>query len=236
MKKIFLAAFFLFFSLSSVTYAASNVPTQVGDIYVQDFANLIDSRAEQEIIKLGESLDKKHSAQISILTVKSIGNSTIEDYSLEAFRKYKLGNKEENNGILLVLAEKEKNVRIEVGYGLEGVINDGKAGSIIDQITIPHLKKGNTSLALYETYRTLNNEVNKYYENDSVSSDNSSESSFSLFNILLIIIILIIAVILDIYIFGGWLTYLILSIITNSDSGSSGGGGDSGGGGSSRDW
>lgn len=238
MKKVTMGIAFLWlflFSTNSVS-AGANIPQQVGDIYVQDFANIIEPNTEAEIIKLGKALDQKTKAQIAIMTVPSTGGLPIEEYALESFRTYQLGDKEENNGILLIISQDPKEVRIEVGYGLEGVINDGKAGTILDTITIPRLQEGKLSLAMYETYSKLVNEVQHYYDTGSVSEGDSGESKFSLGMVILIIIILVIAIILDIYIFGGLMTHIVLSLLSSAASVVTGGGGDSGGGGSSRDW
>ena len=108
----------------------------LGDIYVQDFANILNEEEKTELRNLGRSIEDQTTAQIAVLTVDTIGDRTIEEFANEAFRQYGIGNKEENNGVLLVIGmnpsqEWIKALRIEVGYGLEGRIPDGKAGRIL---------------------------------------------------------------------------------------------------------
>ncbi|MBU5873027.1 TPM domain-containing protein, partial [Vibrio cholerae O1] len=72
-----------------------------------------------------------------------------------AFRQYGLGNKTMNNGVLLVVAVKDRKIRIEVGYGLEGALPDGKVGRILDQYAIPYLKENKPDAAVINTYKKL---------------------------------------------------------------------------------
>lgn len=135
--------------------APNEIPAPVGDIYVQDFANVLSENEEIQLKNIGRSIDDQTTSQIAVLTVDSIGESSIEEYSVEAYRKFGLGTKENDNGVLLVIAMQEKKIRIEVGYGLEGIIPDGKSGRILDEYAIPHLQNGQPNLAVMNTYQAL---------------------------------------------------------------------------------
>lgn len=219
--------------------APNEIPAPVGDIYVQDFANILTENEEIQMRNMGRSIEDQTTSQIAVLTIDSIGETSIEEYSVEAYRKYGLGTTEENNGVLLVLAMKEKKIRIEVGYGLEGTIPDGKAGRILDEYAIPHLKNGQPNLAVMNTYQALANEVSGTSEFGQVPSQEQQQQDFPIPSWLLIIIVIGV-VVLDFMFFGGTLTYLLLSIITRGGGGGGGprggGGGSSGGGGASRGW
>ena len=257
MKK--LAVFALFFiltcSLANVVAAQPNIPEPVGDIYVQDFAGVLDDQEKSELIELGKRLDDATKAQISVLTVDSMEGSEIEEYSVEALRSFKLGDAELNNGVLIVLAMEEQKIRIEVGYGLEGAITDIKSGQILDDVAIPALKEGKYDVALTETYKAVYNDVTKeynlgdeFYQDLSVQpeSENFQPSGLQIF---LIIIVVIIVFILDAKFFKGFflqmLINILLIIISRGGGGGrgggsggprGGGGGSSGGGGASRGW
>lgn len=218
--------------------APNEIPAPVGDIYVQDFANILTENEEIQMRNMGRSIEDQTTSQIAVLTIDSIGETSIEEYSVEAYRKYGLGSTEENNGVLLVLAMKEKKIRIEVGYGLEGTIPDGKAGRILDEYAIPHLQNGQPNLAVMNTFQALANEVSGTSEFGQVPSQEQQQQDFPIPSWLLIIIIIGV-VVLDFMFFGGTLTYLLLSIITRGGGGGGprgGGGGSSGGGGASRGW
>lgn len=257
MKK--LAVFALFFiltcSLANVVAAQPNIPEPVGDIYVQDFAGVLDDQEKSELIELGKRLDDATKAQISVLTVDSMEGSEIEEYSVEALRSFKLGDAELNNGVLIVLAMEEQKIRIEVGYGLEGAITDIKSGQILDNVAIPALKEGKYDVALTETYKAVYNDVteeynlgDEFYQEPSVQPESETFQPSGL-QIFLIIIVVIIVFILDAKFFKGFFLQTLINILLifisrgggggrggGSGGPRGGGGGSSGGGGASRGW
>ncbi|MCM3727248.1 TPM domain-containing protein [Neobacillus cucumis] len=218
------------------------IPAPVGDIYVQDFAHVLNETERAELINLGRNIEDQTTAQVAVLTVDSIGDRTIEEYANEAFRQYGIGSKKEDNGVLLVLSMKEHKIRIEVGYGLEGRIPDAKAGRILDQYAIPFLKNNQPNQAVTETYKALAKEVMAEYNGESGQKTAPKDEGIGIPSWLIIIIVLVV-VFLDFKFFGGTLTYLLLSILSRGGGrggggGGSrgGGGGSSGGGGASRGW
>jgi uncharacterized protein len=240
----FLLVLFSFFLFSGNAFAEDvQIPTPVGDIYVQDFAHLLNETERAELNHLGRSIEDQTTAQIAVLTVETIGDRTIEEFAIEAFRQYGIGNKKENNGVLLVLAMKEHKVRIEVGYGLEGRIPDGKAGRILDDYAIPNLKNQQPNKAVVDTYKVLANEVLMEYgqEGQQPTKPSTQDEGSPLSGIpkWVLIIVVVVVVFLDFKFFGGTLTYLLISILSRGGRGGGsrgGGGGSSGGGGAGRGW
>ncbi|PAE23671.1 TPM domain-containing protein [Bacillus sp. 7894-2] len=226
--------------------ADESIPQPAGDIYVQDFAGVLNEREKSELINLGRQLEDQTTAQVAVLTVDTIGDRPIEEYANEAFRAYGIGSAAENNGVLLVVAMQDRKVRIEVGYGLEGRIPDGKAGRILDQVTIPYLQDGQPGRAVIETYKVLLQEAAGEEVNLGKSGDyagaGSKDEGIGIPSWLLIIIAVGL-LFLDIKFFGGAFSYAILSILSRGGGGGrggggprGGGGGSSGGGGASRGW
>ena len=76
------------------------------------------------------------------MTLESLNGANIEEYSLELGRRWGIGQKGKDNGALLVVAPNDKQIRIEVGYGLEGILTDALSGNIINYYIIPEFKKG----------------------------------------------------------------------------------------------
>ena len=238
-----IAALLLFlnlFSFSAEAYA--DIPGPVGDIYVQDFAGLLSFEQKAELNKLGRNLEDATTAQVAVLTVDTLDGSSIEEFSNEAFREYGIGSEEDNNGVLLVISLEERAVRIEVGYGLEGALPDGKVGRILDEYTVPYLQGGQPEQAIVQTYKVLYNEVASEYnwngELTEVVPYENKEGNPLIYIISVIVIIAV--VILDMLFFGGTLTRMLLIIISRGGNGGGGnrggGGGSSGGGGASRNW
>ena len=105
---------------------------------------------------------------------------SLEDYATKLFRNFGIGDKEKNNGLLLLLALEERQFRVEVGYGLEGILPDGKTGRFQDEYIIPYLKDNkwdegikNGYDAFYKEIVTLNNLDIEYNEpiEDVIDSD-----------------------------------------------------------------
>lgn len=242
------AAFFSFFSMVGSNVNAE-IPNPNGDIYIQDFSNVLTEEEKGELIDLGRQLDSQTKAQIAVLTVPTLDGQDLETYANDAFRKYQLGDKKLNNGVLLLLVtnDKEHQIRIEVGYGLEGALPDGKVGRILDNYALPYLKENKIDGAIVNTYKKLFNEVAKEYHLDDQSNPKplkQDESKIPTWMYLLIAAGIVLLIIIDMKFFGGTLTYLLLNILSmisrnggnNGGGNRGGGGGSSGGGGASRNW
>ena len=112
---------------------------------INDEAHIFSQNERDELLNLVQNFEQNSTTQIAIVTLNSLENKSIEELSLEIARGYKLGQKEDSNGVLLVVAPNEKKVRIEVGYGLEGVLTDAVASEIINSVMIPEFKNGKMS-------------------------------------------------------------------------------------------
>ena len=117
---------------------------------INDEAHIFSQNERDELLNLVQNFEQNSTTQIAIVTLNSLESRSIEELSLEIARGYKLGQKEDNNGVLLVVAPNEKKVRIEVGYGLEGVLTDAVASEIINSVMIPEFKNGNMSEGVKE--------------------------------------------------------------------------------------
>ena len=112
---------------------------------LNDEAHIFSQNERDELLNLVQNFEQNSTTQIAIVTLNSLGNRSIEERSLEIARGYKLGQKESDNGVLLLVAPNEKKVRIEVGYGLEGTLTDAISNQIINSVMIPQFKNGNMS-------------------------------------------------------------------------------------------
>lgn len=151
--------------ISNVAFAAISIPARPAtNIYVQDYAKIITPDTERQIQSAGKELAARTKAQVVVVTVPSLNGAVIGDYALSLFRNWGIGDKQKNNGVLLLVALKERKSRIEVGYGLEGALPDAKTGRIQDEYMIPYFKKGNYDKGILNAYSVLVNEVAKEYK------------------------------------------------------------------------
>jgi uncharacterized protein len=108
--------------------------------------DLTGTLSAQKIVQLEQRLaafEKEKGAQVAVLMVPSVQPESIEEYAVRAFEQWKLGRKGIDDGVLLVIAKNDRKLRIEVGYGLEGALNDATAKRIISDDIVPHFKSGN---------------------------------------------------------------------------------------------
>jgi len=103
---------------------------------------VLSAGTKQELETKLSSLDASTSAQISVVTIKTMGNDTIENFAEKLFKEWGIGQKGKDNGVLLLVAVDDRKVRIEVGYGLEGALTDAETSQIIRNVITPAFKSG----------------------------------------------------------------------------------------------
>lgn len=130
--------------------------------YIVDTAGMVTPEDAAQIEKIGAELRSKTKAEIVVVTVSTLGDTDIESYANELFRSWGIGDAKLNNGVLLLIAKDDRAFRIEVGYGLEGAITDGYAGSVLDAMK-GEFRKENYSPAILTAYVTLAQKASAEY-------------------------------------------------------------------------
>lgn len=206
------------FFLGGCTSEKGKVPPMpTSSIYVQDYAKVLSEQSKAAILARSTELNAKTNAQIVVVTVPTLGGMDIKEYSIELARKWGIGGKKENNGILILLSLNEKRTRIEVGYGLEGAVNDAKVGAIIREQMNPYLSKGDFDKGILAGYNAVYGLISREYgvapaanADKSVTgavkkvtpvNSNSSSGFGSWSTIIIVAIILIIIIIIAIVVF-----------------------------------
>ncbi len=110
--------------------------------YVVDQSGIIDSAAQSRLEAWILELKQKTSAEVAVVTVDSTEPLSIEEYAVNLFQRFGIGQKGKDNGVLFLVAYKDRHMRIEVGYGLEGAITDAYSSQIINAIMAPEFKAG----------------------------------------------------------------------------------------------
>jgi uncharacterized protein len=243
----------LFMVFCSVNVFAINLPVSSG--YVTDTVGVVSKKDKAVIQYLASELKLQTGIETAVCVVGSTGGYSIEDYATQLFAKWGVGEKSKDNGVLLLVAVKDRKMRIEVGYGLEGVITDGSAGQIRDAEILPYFRGGKYSQGILSGYlgifklvqrqypvRINTNELKNIVGNRGVYTRTES-SVFSNILGLLIMLVIVFA-----FFKGGWRFLLALFLLQSSSriSGNFGGfggnsfggfgGGMSGGGGASGSW
>ena len=237
----------------ALTTAVAEPVSQLRPVgYVNDFAHVLDPNTAAQLESSCQQIDQKARAQIAVVTIQSLEGSDIESYAVDLFKQWGIGNKASNRGVLLLFAIQDRRYRIEVGYGLEPILPDGKVGGI-GREAAPLLKQGDYNGAvLLMTSRVaeviaqdagiqLDGPRPSAPEGGSDKTDHGS--SFGLISILAIIFIILIVtglgrLLLGLFFFGGGSSGWGSGGFGGGGGGGFGGfgGGSSGGGGASGSW
>ena len=109
---------------------------------VVDGAGILDAATREQLEKLSADLEAKTTDQLVVVTLKSLQGTSIEDYGYQLGRKWQIGQKDRNNGVILIVAPNDRRVRIEVGYGLEPTLTDAISSVIIQSSILPRFRAG----------------------------------------------------------------------------------------------
>lgn len=194
------------------------IPTVEKDVYIYDEDDIIDDDIEKELNKMLVELEEKTETEFAIVSIESLLDRSIEDYANNLFNTLGIGKKGKDNGVLLLFSRSDEKVRLEIGRGLEGCLNDSKCGRILDDYFVPYRENDEYTKATEMTVKAVLNVIAEEYEIDiqglekDLYVEDDSDDGLPLW--VLIIIIILIAVVL---------------ILTFCNDGSSSGGGFYGG-------
>jgi uncharacterized protein len=169
MKNLFLV--FIFLSLN--LFAQTTFPKLTG--HVVDTANILSKQERSTIEEILTNHENNTSNQVIVVTLPSLNDKPIEEYALELGRHWGIGQKEKNNGVLLVIAMKERKLRIEVGYGLEGALTDKISHEIIEYIIKPKFKRKNYFKGIKDGVENILKAIKNEYK----FTKNDQNSNFS---------------------------------------------------------
>lgn len=116
--------------------------------YVNDFAHVLDDATVSKLDSICQQIDHEAKAQIAVVTVRTLDGSDLESYAVQLFKQWGIGSKASDHGVLILVATEDHRYRIEVGYGLEPILPDGKVGGF-GREAVPALRAGDFGRAIY---------------------------------------------------------------------------------------
>lgn len=131
---------------------------------VMDQAGLLTEDETRKLDSLLAGYEENYSVQMVLFTTPSLEGENLELYSIRVVTEWKLGQEELDNGALLLISMQDKKVRIEVGYGLESVLTDLKAGYIIDNILVPRFRQGDYFEGIREALAQMGGIISREYD------------------------------------------------------------------------
>lgn len=154
----------LIFLFPLISFA--DLPSAPSSFYLDELG-MLDMETKENITKTNRELEQKTGSQIMIATIKNPDGLPASDLGPKIFNKWHIGDQNKKNGVLILITEDDlndkKEIFISTGYGIEGRLNDGKVGRIIDNFMIDDLKGGNYSHAINEGFKALVAEVADEY-------------------------------------------------------------------------
>lgn len=197
--NLLISLLILLFPLKSM----ASLPAIPSDFYYDELG-MLDYSTKENITKTNKELVSKTGSQVMVATVKNTNGLPARDLGPQIFNKWKIGDQDKKNGVLILISEDDlsgkREVFITTGYGIEGRLNDGKVGRIIDNFMLEDLKDGNYSKAINEGFNAIVAEVADeynvkldgnydYYLNENAGS--SYEISFGTLFMMLVVFIVI---------------------------------------------
>jgi len=224
----------LFLLVSSLCWATA-VPDHPSG-RVSDYAGMFSQAVVNEVTGTLENYEKQTTNQIAVATFNSLEGGNLEDFSIKLAEKWKIGQKDKNNGVILVIFKDDHKLRIEVGYGLEPTLTDAKCQGIIQNAIVPNFKAGDYDAGLKagvsQIIGTLSGKESEQVKDQDTPNKPSAKMIFIILGILVVVIIIV-----AIFTFGdGGFFFGGGGSDDSDDSGGGGGGGSFGGGGASGGW
>lgn len=198
-KKLILLALSVILVLTSklsVVRADVNIPSPTGLKYVNDYVGILDKTTSDYLVSVGKEVEDKTGAQSIVVIINSLQGTDIESYAYSLFRSWGIGQKEKNNGLLILLAMENRRWRVEVGKGLEGAVTDISSARVMDYVAQTYFRGGSYGEGIRSAYSSFADSIAKEYGvtleknvvkipyNTAVSSSSGRGSAVRLFLIL----------------------------------------------------
>lgn len=158
---------------------------------VNDYGNIISAATERQLEQVLQQLEQTDSTQIAVLTIPALGGESLEGFSLKTVESWKIGQTGLDNGALLLVAVRDRKIRIEVGYGLEGSLTDLQAGRIIRDVMLPKFKQGNFDQGIMDGVSGMIQTVTGEYTPPKSHSGNRQDDLFGLLGLLIFFVFFI---------------------------------------------
>lgn len=254
LKIIMMLAVTVIVALNALVVQAADIPAKpTTGQYVVDQSKVLSTKEIQTINAIGTQLDRSGKGQLAVVVVPTFGDAAPSDYALNVLRGWGVGHSGKDDGFVLAVATEDKKIFLTVGYGLEGDLNDAKIGQLLDTYAIPSFRQGEYGAGIvrtvWQTAQIIYPDIGKKNQNpQQTQDDNTIELSW--WQILLIGGGIIIFLLIDMTLFRGELTRMLLTMFIFRGGGGGGrggfgggsgrgggfGGGSGGGGGAGRGW
>lgn len=210
--------------------SAAQLPSLTGRVV--DDAHVLKPEDQTALTTRLKDLEDQSGIQFVVATVPSLQGEEIEPYANALFRKWRLGQKDKNNGVLFLIAPNERKIRFEVGYGLEGTLTDALTKLILHNAVGPKLKTGDYAggikASVDEAIAVLTTDKSDWQKRPAFQGAQDTQVSPAAGMMILFIVLVVVILLIRYRHSINWTSVAVGSMIGNSGGSSSGGGGSSG--------
>lgn len=164
---------FVFITVDVLAYTSPGKPTG----YVNDYTDTLSTSAMVDIEDILGRFDNEGRGEVAVVLIPTLHGDTIENYSIALAREWGIGQKGNDNGVLLIVAKDDHELRIEVGYGFEGVLTDAKSSRIIRDVIVPRFKEENYDLGIADGVREILGAIDPAFEGAKSTIDYTDKST-----------------------------------------------------------
>ena len=157
------AGYNYFYNHSKAVDGANKIPVPTSTEYVNDYSKVLDEESLKYIASMGKELEDKTSAQEVVVVIDSLNGRDIEGYANELFKNWGIGQKEKNNGLLILVAIKDKKWRVEVGKGFDSSITSAYSAGVMNAVAKTSFKDGKYGEGIKMAYSTFADDIAKGY-------------------------------------------------------------------------
>ena len=187
-RSLVLIALLACASLSAIVYAAPNFPSLSGRVV--DEARMLSTATKSELEAMSAAHEEATTNQVVVVTFNDLQGYSIEEFGYQLGRHWGIGQRGEDNGVLLIVAKSERKIRIEVGYGLEGELTDAIASNIIQAVITPEFKAGRFNQGVVLGARAIIQALGGEYQVRESRRSGSSDPDIALIVFILVVIFL----------------------------------------------
>ena len=215
---VFMTAIIFVLLMNSVHSAEFPKPY---DVYINDYAKIFSEQETDYLRYLLDDIYQNTTAQVVIITVVNLSGYDISEYATKIGQEWGVGNKEKDNGLVILYAKQENKIFAATGYGLEGILPDSKIGRMLDENYVPYKESGNVTEGIIAFTEQINGILK---ENGGEIRAQSGSSSISVFNIVifLLIVFFILALVSYPFVtrrqkgFGDFLTFFFIDFLVRT--------------------
>ena len=215
--KVLLLSSLLLLFFTQIASAEINFPNPTNYKYVNDYTDILTEDEKEKIISIGKELEDKTGAQAVTVIINSTDGKPIESYALNLFRTWGIGEKNKDNGLLILIALEDKNWRVEVGRGLEGAIPDALSNRVMESLAKEKFRTEEYGTGIVNSYSAFSDLIAEEYGitldkslNISMENNKYNYNNIPIFSGMGIFLVLIL---LDFIFNGGSITLLLLKIL-----------------------